>query len=341
MAHQMIRNAHVVVNDVISASGRGHHARITINDKITHDFSSGDRLSRALGIATPEQLSEQLTGGTFFTVDDQIVAWRDRNYTGFVHTDETVDKMVDLVGYHVTDRNEVSLRQPWNKKPLDFGDITGLASGSNFDLQLLYRWNPFERMIRGEFDLTRLICANGMIGNTRLVNSKIPVINRWEEHLGIAEHQMMNQLTATIGDRMKYITSVRASVGDVLSILDHACARMDHNNNHSNQRDALLRMITSLSPVGKLTEVYGQGVFKNRAVADQVPAHITLFDAYNAVTELRSHTNECDKSTNNALDVFANRIMFDRQQQFKSNTSKYAKPSLASYIDCDAAFIGE
>ena len=103
----------------------------------------------------------------------------------------------------------------------------------------------------------------------------------------------------------------------------------------------MLRNIQSIvDPRRHLREVYQSNVFgKGSPAAAQYPAHLTTMDAYNIATEIRSHTPAVAKSTERALDMIANDMVFDHKNIILPSTGKVSrKPS--AFSDADAAFFG-
>lgn len=346
--YELIRNADVKVTKKM-ATKSAPIAVVTINDKYTHEFAASSRVSKHLEVMEPEHLEARLNGGSFFVVEDQLVDWRDNTYHGFVHSDDSIANMMDTIGFVYNKDlpfhrgrgkgDQISLRKTWSKGEIQ---VPGYQQGGQFTSQLAFTWNPFERMINSQFDLVRLICTNGMVGLTSFLNSKVPLINRWEEHLDIASRQIQNKVNGMVIERVKGMSMERASVADVLLLEQHIAARLEHEDNRDQStRDRLFNLLGAVAPRQHLSSVYRDGVFSDKSLAAQLPAHLTMFDAFNVATELRTHTNETSKSGNAGLDKFANGVLFDREDNFVANASRFTAPKTLSWIDADAAFVGE
>jgi hypothetical protein len=347
MSYELLRNANVTVTKKL-ATKSAPIAVITVNDKYTHEFAASSRVSKHLEVMEPEHLEARLNGGAFFFVEDQLVDWRDNSYHGFAHSDDSIKHMMDTIGY-VRNKDlpfhrgrgtgdQISLRKTWSKGEIQ---VPGYQQGGQFTSQLAFTWNPFERMINSQFDLVRLICTNGMVGLTSFLNSKVPLINRWEEHLDIASRQIQNKVNSMVIERVKGMSMERASVADVLLLEQHIANRLEHEDNRSpSTRDRLFNMLNVVAPRQHLSSVYRDGVFSDKSLAAQLPAHISMFDAFNVATELRTHTNETGKSGNAGLDKFANSVLFDREDNFVANGSRYTAPKASAWTDPDEAFIG-
>lgn len=363
MSFELIRNADVEVKQVSTGTGkqRATHAEIIVNGKYEHRFPARSRVSKHLDIMTPADLSERLSGGSFFFIKDdqltdgeaQLVDFRDGQYNGFVHEDDSVAKFMDILGYQQRkslpmhrnrrgsneDGTDIVLRKIWSDGEII---VPGYAQGGDFNSQLSFVWNPFVKTINSSFDLVRLICTNGMIGLTSFLNTKVPLFNRWEEHLDIASRQIQNKVSGIVVDRVQTMSNERASVGECLLLEQHVFDRLyAPTTKAEGERQRLLALMTAVSPKVHLGGVYKSDVFTNKALAAQLPAHLSHFDVWNIATELRSHTNSSAKSSDNALDKFANGIMFEDAGNFTSAAGRLGAPKLSAFSDPDRAFFGQ
>lgn len=349
----LLRNADVRVTQIIDDKKR-NVAEIVVNDQLTHRFAASSRISKHLDVMTAGDLQDRLTGGSFFFVGDTLVDHRNNQYNGFVHTDAAVATFMDLLGYQkVTDMprhrgrqrtsdldgsDDLVLRKVWTKNEIV---VPGFATGAEFNTELSFVWNPFVKTINSSFDLVRLICTNGMIGLTSFLNTKIPLMNRWEEHLDIASRQIQNKVNSIVTERVQRMPSERASVADCLLLEQHAFERLSSPSVKTPaERERLKNIITSVSPKFHLHNTYQDAVFANKNLASQLPAHLSCYDTFNIATELRSHTLSTAKSSDNALDKFANGIMFDREDNFVAGASRYTSPKLSAFSSVDTAFFG-
>lgn len=357
MAFDLVRNAPVEVTPVTSRDGRGKpvvHARIEVAGKYVHDFSRHSRVSKHLELMDPKDLSDRLSGGSYFFIDGDLVDFRDGAYTGFVHTDESIQKFVDLIGYQRrgdlalhrrrratadddTANESVMLRNVWSKNEVS---ISQFVQGADFSTELSFVWNPFVKTIDSSFDLVRTICTNGMVGVTSFLNTKVPLLNRWEEHLDIASRQIQNKVSSTLETRVLSMVNERASVGDCLLLSKHAFDRLEAPRVMTGEdRDRLVRMLAAVSPEMNLSNVYNRRVFTNKALAKQLPSHLSNYDVWNIATELRTHTLPCAKSSDAGLDRFANGVLFDGSNAIQS-ASRFSGPRASVFSSPENAFWG-
>lgn len=353
MSYELIRNAKVEVTRAVVHKGNNQHlhADIVINDTYEHRFPHTSRVSKHLELMHPEDLAERLSGGSYFIVDDQLVDFRDGAYNGFVHTDASIDVFMDLLGFQYKselpfvhnrkgndERDQIVLRKTWNENEII---VPGYRQGGEFKSRLSYEWNPFVKTIDSAFDLVRIICTNGMVGTTSFLNTKIPLFNRWEEHLDIAARQIQNKVTSTVLHRMQRMSTQRASIADCQLLEQHCYDRIHAGiNKAEGERDRLFAIMDAVNPSIHLSDVYQPGIFANRVIGAQLPAHLSLFDVFNIATELRSHTAATPKSSDFALDKFANTALFDRDDDFLAAAGRYTTKSMSSFADVDRAYYG-
>lgn len=358
----LVTAKHVDVKPISIANGkhRATAAEIVIDGKYTHRFSPKSRVSKHLDVMDPKDLGERLAGGKYFFVrdgqDDRLVDFRDGSYNGFVHTPESIAKFFDILGFqhrnnlplHRVRRSaqdeddtgsDIVLRKVWSKSDII---VPGYAAGGEFNSQLSFVWNPFVKTINSAFDLVRLNCTNGMVGLTSFLNTKVPLFNRWEEHLDIASRQIQNKVNGIVVDRVQAMSAERASVGECLLLEQHVFDRLYAPSvKTQQQRQRLLALMSAVSPKAHLTGVYKDDVFTNKSLAAQLPAHLTHFDVWNIATELRTHTPMSAKSSDNALDRFANGILFEDASNVIASAGRFGKDKLSSFSDPERAFFGQ
>lgn len=347
----LARNADVRVTQVIN-DRKQNVAQIIVNDQFTHQFSPKSRISKHLDVMSPKDLEMRLTNGTYFFIGDKLQDCRDGSYNGFVHTDDNVAKFMEVIGYQDRanmrfshsrkpsegESTDLVLRKTWSKNEIT---VPGYAQGADFSSELSFMWNPFVKTINSTFDLVRMICENGMVGMTTFLNTKVPLLNRMEEHLDIASRQIQNKVNSVMVDRVHTMVADRASIGDCLLIEGHIMDRL-HSPVEKTQgeRQRLAGLLAAVSPKTHLSAVYHDGVFADRNLASQLPAHLSCFDMFNVATELRSHTSQSAKSSDAALDKFSNKLLFDREDNFVASASRTSASHLSPFSNPETAFFG-
>jgi len=347
MQYDFIRNADVEV--LVTKDADNHPiAKAIIGGKYEHNFEAKSRVSKSLDIMTPTDLSERLSGGQFFFVEDALHDFRDGHYTGFVQSDDTIAHLNELLGIESATRGTVRVHENTTSKNYHLGrkwsehgiEIKAFNDGGEFNSELHFGWSPFVRTINSAFMLYRLICTNGMRGLRTFMNTRIPLVNRWEEHLEIANRQIQNKVAAICERRFAAMGSERASVGELLLLNHHIEERSKDSAMQIPEAQVRLNNLGRIvNPRAHLTDVYRDNVFSNKAIAAQYPSHLTTLDAYNIATEIRSHTGDCDKSTRRSLDNIANDMVFDHKN-ITSLVSDASLPRKSSFSDPDAAFWG-
>jgi len=353
MKHDFIKDAKVNVEEGNDKKSR-KTAVITVGDesgeKYQHTFPHNSRISKALTVMTPTQLGEQLDGGSYFFVEENLYDFRDGNYKGHIQTDETILQLKDLLGINqYTNGNSdlrvhenvtasrVKLGRKWSDSPID---ITAFNEGGEFRSELHFGWSPFMSTINSAFKLERLICTNGMRGLRTFMNTKIPLVNRWEEHLDMASMQIQNKVDGICQHRFRQMATERASVAELMSLNNHALERERDGAEFTASNRMLNNIQSIVNPRRHLNEVYQANVFgAGSPAAAQYPGHLTTLDAYNIATEIRSHSPAAAKSTERALDMIANDMVFDHKNIILPASGKLSRKTSA-FSDPDAAFFG-
>ena len=348
-SYNLVRDAHVEVNAVTDANNHPV-AEIIIDGNYSHRFESKSRVSKALEIMNPADLANRLTCGQFMFVDDELYDFRDGHYQGFIHSDDAIDSLADVLGISETTSNSIRIHENTVNRDISLGGrwsdhgiiVPGYNDGGEFKSELHFGWSPFIKTINSAFMIYRLVCANGMSGMRNFMNTKIPVMNRWEEHLEIANRQIQNKVNAIVSERFGLMGRERATVAEVNLLTDHAKKRAANVliNTEQNKIERLRNIIAIADARLHLGRFYKDNVFADSDLAAQHPAHLTTFDVYNMATEIRSHTDETEKSTSRALDKLANDLVFERKD-LTQHVSRVSGPKLCTFSDPDAAFFGE
>jgi len=344
---EMVRHADVEVEGVTSRTGK-NQARILVDGNKEHIFPPNSRVSKALKTSTPDEVAERLTGGNFFFVDEALHSFRDGSYNGFIHSDGNIQELAEVVGVERTDKRSVrvhddahgsyTLGKKWSDSPIT---IPSYNEGGEFNSELHFAWSPFVRTINSAFMLYRLICANGMRGLRSFMSTRVPLENRFEEHLEIANRQIQNKIDGVVSRRLSQMGNEMASVGELQRVNEFAGKRLNDAIDISDEEMVRLHNIMDASsPELHLNEIYRGNVFKDKALADQHPGHLSVFDVYNMSTEIRSHTGATESASDRSLDMFGNDLVFDRKD-ISNRSRRFNAPSVASFSDSDRAFFGK
>jgi hypothetical protein len=353
---ELLRKVPVLVNPTRDIKNRAV-VELTVGDKYQHTFDHNSRVSQALNEMPVEQLQARLSGGHYFFVDDQLVDFRDGGYQGFIHTADSINKLIEVIGIQkvgedgearrsgtrriLAKTNQISKNVVLGKKWSDANiSIPMYREGGEFQSQLNFMWNPFVKVVNSAFMIYRLICTNGAMGLSNLLNSRIPLINLHSDNLEIANRQIQNKLDGMIKQRLMLMGSERATVAELDLIHEHVVSRLGQVLPRE-EMSRLGRIAEVVNPRVHLDKVYSPTVFNDKQLAAQLPGHLTAFDAYNMATEVSSHTTEVVGSTNLAMDRLANMYLFDRQDKIGHFSGKFRAPALSSFSSPERAFFGE
>lgn len=325
-------------------------AIINVNDgELVHKFDPSSRISKSLSVTPTTAIAERLTNGHFFVMNNELVDFKDNTFTGFIHDTDAIQKLIDVLGAaKIANRHaglkssstqgDIVLTHSWGTDELV---VPEYQAGGQFNSILRYNWSPFSQSIRSVFELVRLVCSNGMIGVTDFFNAKIPVINRWEEHMDIAYKQIQNKVQGRVRDRIIEMGQERASVGELLQIAGHATERATKGAFSMEERGRLLTIAQLSNPKMHLGQFYKPAAFEDQSVAGRLPGHLTTFDAWNMVTEMYSHTSASTNSSDTALQRLANVLMFDgEKRQQKMSMVGHQRKSVSSFSSPERAFFG-
>lgn len=344
--YELITNGNVSVKSIVTHDDRetpSRHAEITVDGRegqYIHRFPHTSRVSKALDVMRPEALAERLSGGSYFFIEEDLIDFRDGSYNGFVHTDENLGKLMEVIGFTRQARGEekVMLLKAWDNFPFE---IPEFQQAKNYHFALLYKWSPFVKTVGAVLKLVRLICGNDLYANTNgIINTKIPLFNRWQEHLDIASKQIETQMVDITRDRLLMMKDERASVAECALVEKHAYTRLISETVNPAVRENLQLIIGRVSPMINLTEVYRPSVFKDKNLCAQLPSHLTSLDLFNVATEMRTHTSQEAQSTNRALDKFSGDLLYESHKDINNNLVRFGNVNLSSFSDPTRAFFG-
>jgi hypothetical protein len=323
----MLRDANVEVQAVYTDKGQA--ALITVNDKFQHQFHHKSRVSQQLDLVTPKVLGERLTGGDYFFIGESLIDFRDRDYGGFAHDDAAIQNLMDIIGYkELSTRNQqsihrmsnrtqsgtIALAKQWSEEDIA---VPMLITGGDFWSRLNFTWNPFTKNVHSVFELFRNACENSMVNSTPFINMQIPLINRWEEHLEIANAQIQNKIQNTMAARLTEMIKARASVADLMILQRHIMGRLGASDSlglnvggeMSQDNTGLHRMYKIADPYEHLGQYYTAEALENKAMAAQLPSHLSMYDIWNMATEVSTHYNPGGGSSDAGLQNLGNDAM--------------------------------
>jgi hypothetical protein len=215
-------------------------------------------------------------------------------------------------------------------------NIPEFSHGGVFDSNIIYSWNPYNSLVRGAFEIVRQICTNGAIGISELISSRIPIINRWEEHLAISNTQLQNKVQSIVKDRLKTMGDTRANVSTIQLLHRHAADRLESAPAFQKHRLQQIKFVTDVDE--HLINYYNSSVLRDNNLASRSPSHLTEFDAWNLATEMSSHTEDNEKSSVGGLQRITNGLLFPAKDA-KERTFDIT-PLASQFSNPEQAFFG-
>lgn len=350
---QMIRDADVEARQDFTPRSSKPILVIGVGEH-EYSFSPDSRVSRALAHNSAEDIAQRMRGGDFFFHNGELVNFQYGDRKSFVHTDEAIQALIDHVGFTAHNPDDgagvgyknyqaqsVSLQSVHSDVEIE---IPAYQDGGNLSSQLSFAWSPFQQHVSTSFELIRLICANGMHGLTSFLNNKIPLVNKWEEHLAIANRQIQNTVTGMIVRRMDEMSRLPATVRDCQRVVDYCRGRLDNAPaNHQNEKALkILRDNAYIAnPEFHLKDHYEAGVFNDRRLSDQNNSHLSLFTLWNMLTEISTHTSAGEGGSDFGIQKHANELVFDRGIS-TTNTMNAGRVTLSTaFSNAEAALVGD
>lgn len=354
---EMVRGERVIIEPIFRETKKGTDIQsvlLTVGGH-EHEFKKQSALVRQLKAVTTSELEERLSGGNFFFVDGVLTDFRGSDYKGFIHSDDQIKALAGHIGFNKrTNLHHTRAITPgFNRKtvmggaldPVQF-EVPGMQQGGYFTSKVSFMWNPFYREVRTHLALTRLVCDNGMTVTADSLNYGVPVVNDWQEGIDIAHRRLNNKMESVVVSGLEDATSHRASVATVSLLNQHITNRLKSVNNSGRSLEEMHNTVRRLNELETLTNVrrslsdsYKSKVFENQSIGKMLPSNLTAFDAFNIATELSSHTEASQFSSNAALNAIANGIVFNSSEK-RGQMALASTPNLSDFNDHDAAFMG-
>lgn len=348
MKYTLLRNARVGVTKSIDSKNHPV-ATITVNETFEHGFPSTSRVSRALETMTAQDLQDRLMGGTFFFVGKQLVDYRDGFYNGFIQDDTSIASLVRVIGIQEKHAISTHLQDNLVTKKYVLGArwdanqfvVPGFKAAGDFENELLFGWSPFNKDVNSAFMLKQQSTGNVLRGMASFLKKRIPLMNRWEEHLDIACKQLQVRIESEVKRRLVSMNSERASIQELQLVYDHAKTRLDKGTSMkgSATADRLQKIMHAANPVLHSNKVYREQVFSDMRLAAQRKGHLSVFDTYTLATEIRTHSPEVDGSSNLAMDRFANDLVFNHTDLTQYG-ARYEGSKVSAFDNVEQAFYG-
>ena len=292
---------------------------IEVAGKYTHTFSPNSRESRLLAQTDKETINRLFNGGSYFFVDGVLRDYRLSTYKGFQHSDDAIKALAEKLGYSVADPrnagnktifqgirhnlNGAFMGGEWDKFDLD---LPGFGDGGKFENRLVAAWNPFRKGVVITVDMLRLVCTNGMVGQSPMVTYEVPVVSDWNNNLEIAKRQLKPRFNDRIRQSLEAMVDKRASLYEV----EKAYRLLVKRKASVNERHVELGQLIELTDAQKhLWKHYSPDQLKR----SELPSHLTRYDVFNALTEATTHLGR-DAQNDLAITGYLNDFVFAKEQ---------------------------
>lgn len=313
-----------------------------------HTFDAKSRVARRLENTPLHDVIDNLQKSQFFFVEvkGQMRLYDFTLATNFVHSAESIQNLINILGVTaIPNGRSKQLHKNSQLKDHYFGRTYSAADlsieplnqgmlGGEFSSIVRFIWSPFSHTINTSYELLRLICANGSVGLASFLNSKIPLVDMWQQNLDIASKQIQNQVDSKFEHRLQQMHRTHTSVGMLMNLMKHVEERLSNSENTFQQANLLEGIHRVINPIEHCGHVYRDNVFNDVNVASQCNSHLSKLDVFNIVTELSSHTSGTEKSSMNALQRMANQLLWI-EKDFKTSR-KIDSP----FADTQHAFYG-
>jgi len=306
-----------------------------------HLFDHKSRVARRLENTPIFEVEASLKKSQFFklasTSNIELYDFAPSDY--FVHSEQSIQALMDILGVTmIPNGRSKQLHKNSQLKEHYFGRTYSAADLSieslnqngmfgDFSSIIRFVWSPFTHTISTSYELMRLICANGAVGLANFLNTKIPLVDMWQQNLDIACKHIQTQVDDKFTTRLQQMHRTHASVGVLLNLQKHVEERLGNADNSFQETMLLEGVQRVINPVEHCGHIYKDNVFNDVNVASQVQSHLSKLDVFNIVTELSSHTIGTEKSSMNALQRMANQLLWT-EKDFK--TSRFIESPFAN-----------
>ncbi len=210
-----------------------------------HEFDRYSRVTKQLENMPLDQLQERLRTGAYFFIEVggemELVDFQYDADHAFIHTDDQIKGLMDHIGVspidslsrrnkHLHGNTQLTthyLGAPFSAEDMTVDVLNRVIAGGEFQSVIRYVWSPFMKNIVSNYELVRLICANGMIGTSNFMNRKVPLLNMWQENMSIANKQTQARIQNMATKRFDSMAKESASLSTLLQLAAHAEKRLN------------------------------------------------------------------------------------------------------------------
>lgn len=362
---KMIRDAKVEITQV--HTHRATQAIEGMDILVTDDAGEsipvhfGPKTREAMQLASSDvaYMTEQLNGGNFSFLGDDLLDYRPSTYQGFVHSDESIADLIEHAG--VTPRSQFARKSVKAQFSSGAGEGAGtrtigsivdtfdlnvptMGQGGQFTNDIAALWSPYSDKISSLLIAERLICNNGMVMDAPFVTYKTPILSDVSENIAVMMNQLKPRLEGVLQSRYEQMSVTPARLDLITSTFDALKSRSNtmalslEVGATSPEMENMVKLMNVLDPEIHLSGIYHESVFRAPSREQKnVRGHLTEFALYNLITEVTTHYG-VDPATDSRLTRITNSLVFDSLEQGKQLTPKTPK---VKSIDHDLAFFGD
>lgn len=312
----MIRNAIPKISQDLDE--RGHNVLVLECEDFTHTFPHTSAVSEALSHYPVDRIAQRFNNGTLLFKGDALMDYRYGDYNGMIHTDDSIRALIEHVGAKPNTKGGFPTLAS-DRKGLDVHLAKHIAgAGGESLITVNFEWSPFQTHISSFVDFMRMVCENGAMICTPILQNKVPVINDWKHHIDIAHTMLMNRTVDLMEKRTIQMINQQAPLSLVMNVINHASHRLEKTEFLTNGQRQILQGVLNACDVVR----HSNGIITmddlemvDKSWSDRMPTHMSLYSLFNCITEIGTHTEHIDGSSANGVRKLTNGILFHDSMQ--------------------------
>lgn len=322
MSIKVLKSARVQAERISNGSKELINIAIIDGDNtIYHSFDGKTEVFKAMNSFDDYEMKRKFDYGHYCVMDGVLISFRYSDYNGFIHSDDSVKILADVLGVDASGKTNSSrlVDSPIFLGGADesFGvNVRGLEAGGEFDAKIVYTWSPFSDRISCGTEIIRLVCDNGMVSSSRFLTREVRIINDWQRNLSIVSTQLRPIISNFIQDRFTEMTRERATLSDTNSASSVLESRLSSTKDVEEQM-RLQRLCSIVDVRSRLGGVYKDaGTSRTSAVVTD----LTRYDVVNVLTEAFRYS-EGNTRNNLSIQGAINKMVTNRNKVITNNNN--------------------
>ena len=283
-----------------------------------------------------KHVDQLLQDAHLFTEGDQILDFRTSD-AKYVMSQDTLNEFVDVLGAEtVTSGKQKGQLRAFRPSKEMLINIDGHDDPEEMNVTGRITYSPFEEDVNIDYELIRLICANGMTTTHKLLNRFAPVINLPITNMDTVFHQMDNSLNNFFHKRLNEMKHQFVSMHDM-----NVLYQMVQNRVRDGLVSPLVQRTMNRVNVNMnlgYQEIYQQDVFEDKSLLKSVPSNITEYEYLNLITQVVSHSKGPEYS-DVEMNMLASSVLHDGTD-LKKIQQMTNVPLMIEESDTENAFFG-